>query len=303
MTKDLSKKSLFRLLDGFTSEREIKKYLQRFESDDFRFAVIKVGGAIVTDDLENLTDSISFLHEVGLCPIIIHGCGPKLTSALNEKNIEFEFIDGIRVTNEDVLDEAIKAFKDTNNLIVNALNKKNVQAIGYADGYFDCELLDKKYGYVGEIKGLNIQEIKNSINNNKIPVIASLGALGSNQIVNINADIAVLELAKIVQPDKVIFLTATGGVLDENNKIISNISIKDDFDNLINKDWLHSGMKLKIEQIKILLENLPSDSSCSITSPIDLPKELFSDSGKGTLVKKGHQIHTLSTFQRITAIQ
>ena len=273
MTKDLSKKSLFRLLDGFTSEREIKKYLQRFESDDFRFAVIKVGGAIVTDDLENLTDSISFLHEVGLCPIIIHGCGPKLTSELNEKNIEFEFIDGIRVTNEDVLDEAIKAFKDTNNLIVNALNKKNVQAIGYADGYFDCELLDKKYGYVGEIKGLNIQEIKNSINNNKIPVIASLGALGSNQIVNINADIAVLELAKIVQPDKVIFLTATGGVLDENNKIISNISIKDDFDNLINKDWLHSGMKLKIEQIKILLENLPSDSSCSITSPIDLPKE------------------------------
>ena len=146
MTKDLSKKSLFRLLDGFTSEREIKKYLQRFGSDDFRFAVIKVGGAIVTDDLENLTDSISFLHEVGLCPIIIHGCGPKLTSALNEKNIEFEFIDGIRVTNEDVLDEAIKAFKDTNNLIVNALNKKNVQAIGYADGYFDCELLDKKYG-------------------------------------------------------------------------------------------------------------------------------------------------------------
>jgi acetylglutamate kinase len=292
MTKDLSKKSLFRLLDGFTSEREIKKYLQRFESDDFRFAVIKVGGAIVTDDLENLTDSISFLHEVGLCPIIIHGCGPKLTSTLNEKNIEFEFIDGIRVTNEDVLDEAIKAFKDTNNLIVNALNKKNVQAIGYADGYFDCELLDKKYGYVGEIKGLNIQEIKNSINNNKIPVIASLGALGSNQIVNINADIAVLELAKIVQPDKVIFLTATGGVLDENNKIISNISIKDDFDNLINKDWLHSGMKLKIEQIKILLENLPSDSSCSITSPIDLPKELFSDSGKGTLVKKGHQIDT-----------
>ena len=80
-------------------------------------------------------------------------------------------------------------------------------------------------------------------------------------------------------------------MLDENNKIISNISIKDDFDNLINKDWLHSGMKLKIEQIKILLENLPSDSSCSITSPIDLPKELFSDSGKGTLVK-GHQIHT-----------
>ena len=150
------------------AKREIKKYLQRFESDDFRFAVIKVGGAIVTDDLENLTDSISFLHEVGLCPIIIHGCGPKLTSALNEKNIEFEFIDGIRVTNEDVLDEAIKAFKDTNNLIVNALNKKNVQAIGYADGYFDCELLDKKYGYVGEIKGLNIQEIKNSINNNKI---------------------------------------------------------------------------------------------------------------------------------------
>ena len=46
MTKDLSKKSLFRLLDGFTSEREIKKYLQRFESDDFRFAVIKVGGEI-----------------------------------------------------------------------------------------------------------------------------------------------------------------------------------------------------------------------------------------------------------------
>ena len=79
-------------------------------------------------------------------------------------------------------------------------------------------------------------------------------------------------------------------------KLISNINIKDDYNKLMDQDWLHSGMKLKLEQIKLLLDSLPSNSSVSITKPLHLNRELFTDAGYGTLVKAGHQINKLKSL-------
>ena len=73
MEKAFTKETVLKLLGGMSSEKEIRKYLERFSSDDYRFAVIKVGGAIVRDDLESLVSSLLFLNEVGLRPIIVHG--------------------------------------------------------------------------------------------------------------------------------------------------------------------------------------------------------------------------------------
>ena len=92
MNKVYTKETILKLLSGMSSEKEIRKYLERFSSDDFRFAVIKVGGAVIQNDLENLVSSISFLHEVGLKPIIVHGGGPSLSSELKAKEIEFSFL-------------------------------------------------------------------------------------------------------------------------------------------------------------------------------------------------------------------
>ena len=110
------------------------------------------------------------------------------------------------------------------------------------------------------------------------------------QNVNINADMATLALAKEIMPDKVVFLSEVGGIFNENNQLITNININDDYEQLMNESWLHSGMKLKLQQIKLLTDILPSKSSVSITTSLHLSKELFTDAGSGTLVKAGHNI-------------
>lgn len=296
MKKSYKKDTLLKLLSSMSSEKEIRKYLDRFSSDDYRFAVIKVGGAVIQSDLENLVSSLAFLNEVGLRPIIVHGGGPKLSEELNKRKIEFSFLNGQRVTTKDVLDLAYEIFTGENKKIVSALNDQHVNAISVIGDIFSCNIENKDLGYVGQIKETNSNKIRDIISSGGIPVIAPIGYTDEHQLVNINGDKATLALAKEIVPDKVIFLSEIGGIFDGNGQLISNINIKDDYNKLMNQDWLHSGMKLKLEQIKLLLDSLPSNSSVSITKPLHLNRELFTDAGFGTLVKAGHQINKLRTL-------
>ena len=296
MKKSYKKDTILKLLSSMSSEKEIRKYLDRFSSDDYRFAVIKVGGAVIQSDLENLVSSLAFLNEVGLRPIIVHGGGPKLSEELNKRKIEFSFLNGQRVTTKEVLDVAYEIFSGENKKIVSALNNQNVNAISVIGDIFSCNIENKDLGYVGQIKETNSNKIKDIISSGGIPVIAPIGYTEENQLVNINGDKATLALAKEIVPDKVIFLSEVGGIFDGKNQLISNINIKDDYHNLMDQEWLHSGMKLKLEQIKLLLDSLPSNSSVSITKPLHLNRELFTDAGFGTLVKAGHQINKLKSL-------
>ena len=107
---------------------------------------------------------------------------------------------------------------------------------------------------------------------------------------NINADIAARELIWEVKPHKIIFLTGTGGLLDESGRVISAISLRTDYEWLVEQDWVHSGMLLKLEQISQLLSGLPESASVSITSVGSLAKELFTHRGAGTLIRVGEEI-------------
>ena len=296
MKKSYKKDTILKLLSSMSSEKEIRKYLDRFSSDDYRFAVIKVGGAVIQSDLENLISSLAFLNEVGLRPIIVHGGGPKLSEELNKRKIEFSFLNGQRVTTKEVLEVAYEIFCGENKKIVSALNEQHVNAIPVIGDIFSCNIENEDLGYVGQIKETNSNKIKDIITSGGIPVIAPIGYTEEHQLVNINGDKATLALAKEIVPDKVIFLSKIGGIFDGNDKLISNINIKDDYNKLMSQDWLHSGMKLKLEQIKLLLDSLPSNSSVSITKPLHLNRELFTDAGFGTLVKAGHQINKLKSL-------
>lgn len=290
MNNSIQKDNIIKLLSGMSSEKEIRKYLNRFSSDEFRFAVIKVGGAVIQNDLENLISSLAFLHEVGLRPVIVHGGGPRLSEELTNRKIDFSFVDGQRVTSKEVLDVAISIFKEENSKITSALKSMEIAAVPLVKDVFECNIKNKELGFVGEVINTQSKNIKDIILNGGIPVIAPIGSTNDGQKVNINGDKATLALAKEILPDKVIFLSEIGGILDSSDNLISTINIKDDYENLMNKEWLHSGMKLKLQQIKILLDSIPSNSSVSITKPLNLNKELFTDAGFGTLVKAGHQI-------------
>jgi acetylglutamate kinase len=81
--------TIVRLLSNMASAREVQLYLKRFSQvDAARFAMVKVGGAVLRDELSPLVSSLSFLQQVGLTPIVIHGAGPQLDEAMAEAGIE-----------------------------------------------------------------------------------------------------------------------------------------------------------------------------------------------------------------------
>lgn len=83
---------------------EVQQYIQQFSSvDSQKFAVIKVGGAVLTEELDALASSLSFLYRVGLYPIVVHGAGPQLNQLLEKNGIEALYRDGIRVTDAKTL--------------------------------------------------------------------------------------------------------------------------------------------------------------------------------------------------------
>ncbi len=287
-----TRQTIVRLLSSMASAKEISQYLKRFSQlDAKRFAVVKVGGAVLRDDLEALTSSLSFLQEVGLTPIVLHGAGPQLDAELSAAGIEKQTVNGLRVTSPEALAIVRKVFQASNLKLVEALQQNGARATSITGGVFEAHYLDRDtYGLVGEVKAVNLAPIEASLQAGSIPVITSLGETPSGQILNINADFAANELVQELQPYKIIFLTGTGGLLDAEGKVIDSINLSTEYAHLMQQPWINGGMRVKIEQIKDLLDRLPLESSVSITRPADLAKELFTHKGSGTLVRRGEKV-------------
>ncbi len=296
-----TRQTIIRLLSSMASAKEISQYVKRFSQlDAKRFAVVKVGGAVLRDDLEALTSSLTFLQEVGLTPIVVHGAGPQLDEEMAAAGIAKQTVDGLRVTTPDVLAIVRKVFLQQNLALVEALQESGARATSIVSGVFEAEYLDREtYGLVGEVKRINQSPIEASLKAGSIPVIASLGETHGGQILNINADFAANELVQVLQPYKIIFLTGTGGLLDPQGNVIDSINLSTEYDELMAQPWINGGMRLKIEQIKGLLEKLPMTSSVSITRPAELAKELFTHKGSGTLVRRGERVLRFDSWEGV----
>ncbi len=293
--------TIVRLLSNMASAKEIQQYLKRFSQiDATRFAVVKVGGAILRDDIEALVSSLAFLQQVGLTPIVIHGAGPQLDEQMVAAGISKEIRDGLRVTSPDVLAVVRRVSQQENLKLVEALHSAGVRATSITSGVFEADYLGrKKYGLVGKVARVETSGIEAAIRAQSIPVIASLGETSGGQILNVNADWSANELVKTLQPYKIIFLTGTGGLLDGQGRIIDSINLSTEYEQLREQPWLHSGMRVKIEQIHDLLMQLPPSSSVSITRPDDLAKELFTHRGSGTLVRRGERIRCVKGWGKL----
>ncbi|GAB4194588.1 MAG: acetylglutamate kinase [Wenzhouxiangellaceae bacterium] len=284
---------IIELLSQMGSSREARQYLQRFSAlDTVQFAVIKVGGGILSDQLDELADALSFLRHAGLYPITVHGAGPQLNQALQEAGVNSEIRDGLRVTSPEVMRIVRPIVYQENLRLVEALESRGVRARGLVHGVFNCTELDAgRYGLVGKVEQVHLESVRSALNSHALPIIACLGESDSGQVLNINADSAARALVGAIRPYKIIYLTPTGGMLDEQGRIISAINLETDYDRLMAADWVHSGMRLKLQEIKRLLDDLPATVSVSITSARHLTKELFTHRGAGTLLRKGERIH------------
>ncbi|SRR5579883_220858 len=295
------RQTIVRLLSNMESGKEIRQYLQRFSRlDAKRFAVVKVGGAVLRDDLDALTSSLAFLQQVGLTPIVVHGAGPQLDEGMKTAGIAKRTIDGLRVTGTDALAIVRRVTQAENLKLVEALQRNDVRATSILSGVFESAFLNRrKYGMVGRVSRVELASVEASINAGSIPVIASLGETPQGQILNINADFAVNAMVRALQPYKIVFLTETGGLLDGNGRVIDSINLSTDYAALMRAPWLHSGMRLKLQQISELLDDLPLSSSVSITRPAELARELFTHRGSGTLVRRGERVRRCTRWSQL----
>ncbi|CAO3608341.1 unnamed protein product [Cunninghamella echinulata] len=296
------KETIVKLLYNIGSRKEVEQYLRHFSSvESQKFAVIKVGGAVLTDELETLASALTFLNRVGLYPIVLHGAGPQLNKLLEDAGIEPQYEEGIRITDPHTLEIARKVFLAENLKLVDALERHGTRARPIPGGVFVADYLDKdKYGFVGQIKKVNKDMIESSIRAGALPILTSLAETPDGQILNVNADVAAAELATVLEPLKIIFLNEKNGLYHGvTGKKIESINLDEEYEDLLKEPWVRYGTKLKIKQCKELLDGLPRSSSVAIISAGHLHKELFTDSGAGTLIRRGHKLFKYDRLDQV----
>jgi acetylglutamate kinase len=187
--------------------------------------VIKYGGnAMVTPELKNtVMDDIILLKCIGLNPIVVHGGGPEISKTLERLSIKSEFVNGLRVTDEQTMEvvEMVLAGK-TNKDIVSLLNQKGARAIGLCgiDGnLIECEKLvrdidgsEVDFGYVGKIVNINSKVLQLISRDEYIPIVAPVGVGRDGHSYNVNADTAAARIAAALRAEKLILLTDVDGV-------------------------------------------------------------------------------------------
>ncbi|KAI5963335.1 uncharacterized protein KGF55_003127 [Candida pseudojiufengensis] len=288
-----TKSTVIQLLNNIGSKREVEQYLKFFTSvSSQQFAVIKVGGAIITQQLNELASCLAFLYHVGLYPIVLHGTGPQINELLENEGVEPEYIDGIRITNPKTMEVVRKCFLEQNLRLVTALEKIGVHSRPITAGVFQAEYLNKdKYDLVGKITGVNKSPIEAAISSGYLPILTSLAETSSGQLLNVNADVAAGELAREFEPLKIVYLNEKGGIINGNTgEKVSIINLDEEYEDLLKESWVKYGTKLKIKEIHDLLQHLPRSSSVAIIDVDDLQKELFTDSGAGTLIRRGYKL-------------
>ena len=265
--------------------------------------VVKYGGHAMGDIqlAQNFSKDIGLLKEVGINPIVIHGGGPQIGEILKNKNIKSNFVEGLRVTDK----ETVKIVED---VLSNDINKKIVKDIKLSGGKAESfsgnknnlieatkltmsvrdsdsnieKILD--LGFVGQPTNINNQIIEESIKQGNIPVIAPLGIDKHGNTYNINADTAAGFIAGSLKASKLLLLTDVAGILDENKKLISSLSLEK-ANNIVNEKYILGGMKPKITTCIDAIEKGVKQATIldgRISHSIIL--ELFTEHGIGTQI-------------------
>ncbi len=266
----------------------VQKYISKYRNDKI---VIKYGGNVLIDRnvFNNFIADIYVLNKLGLSIIVVHGGGPRIKRELDKKKIVSKFINGLRVTDKNIVDTVEEVLIDFNNDIVNSLKKKGTEAASFhtkKDNIIEVEPERKELGFVGVPKKININLIEDALRKNKIPIIAPLGLGKNNQTFNINGDTAASAIAKKLKSRRLILMTNVEGVYDDKKTLISEIK-PFDIENLIKWKIVEGGMIPKIENCVDAVENgVRGVVILDGRKPHSILHEIFSDTGSGTLIRK-----------------
>lgn len=276
---------IIKLLRNLGGRQEVEQYIKQFSQvEQKRFAVIKVGGRLLADELDGLASSLNFLHQVGLMPVVVHGAGPQLAAGFAAAGIDPQ--EWSQRTSPRALEVVRRVFRQENLRLVDALEEMGARARPIVGGTFEAEI----DGEAARPTTVHAEAIESSIRAGSMPVLASLGETTGGQIVDLGPDVATRALALRLQPYKLVFLRAEGGLRDEFGDMVSAINLVEDYEPLLTEPWMTPATRHKIDLIHDLLKELPRSSSVSLTSPDLLARELFTHKGSGTLVRMGERI-------------
>lgn len=274
---------------------EALPYIQRFYG---KVLVTKISGSLIEDEKirNSIYQDLVLLNFVGMKPVVVHGGGSEISREMEKEGKKPEFIEGLRVTDEETIEILHKSLGGKiNKEIVLGLEKNGGLALGISgiDGNLvQAEKIEseEELGFVGEVEKINPEIIEYLIDKNYIPVIAPMGADREGNSLNLNADIVAAELASSLNAEKLILLTTVAGVLKDPNdedSLISKLSLKE-AEEIVKKENVTKGM---IPKIRACIECVESGVNRAHiidgTTPHTLLLELLTESGIGTMIEKG----------------
>jgi len=271
---------------------EALPYMQRYYG---KTIVIKYGGnAMINEELKDaVMRDIILLSCVGIKVVLVHGGGPEISEMLKRVGKESRFINGLRYSDEETVEivQMVLAGKLNKDLVgqICTFGGKALGLCGLDGGMLKAKKLEGEvdYGNVGDITSVDISPIKNALNDNYIPVIATLGMGSDGTTYNINADDATAKIAVALRAEKLMMLTDIRGVMrdpKDESTLISKLAV-DEISKLIEDGAISGGM---IPKLNCCVESVMGGVSRAHIIDGRIPHsvliEMFSDEGIGTMV-------------------
>jgi acetylglutamate kinase len=277
---------------------EALPYIRRFHG---KTIVIKYGGNAMTDEKlqHSFARDVVLLKLVGMNPVVVHGGGPQIDDMLKRVGKKGEFVQGMRVTDNETMDVVEMVLGGlVNKDIVSLINQHGGRAIGLTgkDASFirarKMRVPDEKnigqmidIGQVGEVQSIDPEVISLLESREFIPVVAPIGVGESGESYNINADLVAGKLAVVLSAEKLILLTNTPGVLDKSGKLLTGLTPKQ-VDELFADGTIHGGMLPKISSaLDAAKSGVKSVHIIDGRVEHALLLEVLTDQGVGTLIR------------------
>ena len=268
---------------------EALPYIRQFKN---KVVVIKYGGSILGDDKirKAVLEDIVFLNFMGIKPVLVHGGGPNISERMRATGKKTDFVDGMRVTDEETLLVVEEELKKLNEIIVSEIIALGSLAVGLNGKDKSLIQAEKKkakvdLGLVGNIVGINAQVMLDELDASKICVVLPMGRGPDKKTYNVNADEAAASIAASLKAEKFVLLTNVQGIMrnpEDPHSFISHLT-REKAEGLINDKVIQTGMIPKVKAcIDALDKGVKKTHIVDACIPHALLLEIFTDKGIGT---------------------
>jgi len=271
---------------------EALPYVQKYNG---KIIVVKYGGnAMINEELKHdVMRDMVLLHLIGVKVVLVHGGGPEISAMLKRVGKQSEFVDGLRVTDEETSEivQMILAGKINKSLVakLDNLGGRAMGICGMDGGLIKAKMIDDRLGYVGEITKVNPQPILDLLEKGYIPVVSTIGCDETGHVYNINADTAAAAIASSLKAESLISMTDTPGLLmgaSNPDSLIRRIDLKG-VEELKANGVISGGMIPKVECCtKAIEDGVRKVFIIDGRIPHALLMETMTDEGLGTMFKK-----------------